>query len=822
MLTFQQLATIAHGKVLQFAAPLPVNHLLTDSRKLSQPAGTVFFAINGKFNDGHKYLASLYEQGVRQFIVESEQNGAGQNYSSLFPEANLLLVQSSLQALQQLAAWHRAQFKIPVIGITGSNGKTIVKEWLAQLLSPDEMVVKSPRSYNSQLGVPLSVWQLNSNYTLAIFEAGISVPGEMEKLQPIIQPTIGIFTNIGSAHDEGFTSRKQKVQEKLKLFTGVDVLIYCTDHELLNQEIQAQLINSFTWSREQEADITITATTTAGHKTIVVYTYKGEKQRLAIPFTDDASLENALHCLAVLLYRNVPLAEIQDRLDRLQPVAMRLEMKEAINGCYLIDDTYNNDLAGLNIALDLLANQPKRSKRTVILSDFLESGLPEEVLYNQVAMRIKAHQVDRVIGIGPTISNYKTAFGTGTVFCQSTSDFLQHFKADDFRNEVILVKGARVFEFERIVHAFQQKVHGTVLEVNLDALVHNLNYYRSKLAPETKLMVMVKAFAYGSGSFEVANLLQFHRVDYLAVAYVDEGVLLREHSITLPIMVMNPSPDSFAKLHQHNLEPEIYSLELLELYLKDLPANTQRHRIHLKLDTGMHRLGFISEDFDALFALIQQYPQVQVVSTFTHLAGADEALHNDFSQLQIRNFRGMASEVEARLGYSVIKHVLNSAGIVRFPEHQLNMVRLGIGLYGVEATGSEQEALRSVSTLKTTVSQVKTIVKGETVGYSRKGIADSDKTIATIAIGYADGYDRRFGNGAGQVIINGKRCPIIGNVCMDMCMVDVTGLNVKAGDEAIVFGPQLTLTEMAARIGTIPYELLTNVSSRVKRVFYAE
>ncbi|NEM99558.1 bifunctional UDP-N-acetylmuramoyl-tripeptide:D-alanyl-D-alanine ligase/alanine racemase [Pontibacter burrus] len=822
MLTFQQLATITHGKVLQFAAPLPVNHLLTDSRKLSQPAGTVFFAINGKYNDGHKYLASLYEQGVRQFIVEKEQNEAGQNYSLLFPEANLLLVQSSLQALQQLAAWHRAQFAIPVIGITGSNGKTIVKEWLAQLLSPDEMVVKSPRSYNSQLGVPLSVWQLNSNYTLAIFEAGISVPGEMEKLQPIIQPTIGIFTNIGSAHDEGFTSRKQKVQEKLKLFTGVDVLIYCTDHELLHQEVKEQTINSFTWSREHEADITITATTTAGHKTIVVYTYKGEKQRLAIPFTDDASLENTLHCLAVLLYRNVPLAEIQDRLDRLQPVAMRLEMKEAINGCYLIDDTYNNDLAGLHIALDLLANQPKRSKRTVILSDFLESGLPEEVLYSQVAMRIKAHQVDRVIGIGPTISNYKTAFGNEATFYQRTSDFLQQFKSEDFRNELILVKGARVFEFERIVHAFQQKVHGTVLEVNLDALVHNLNYYRSKLAPETKLMVMVKAFAYGSGSFEVANLLQFHRVDYLAVAYVDEGVMLREHGITLPIMVMNPSPDSFAKLHQHNLEPEIYSLELLELYLKDLPASTQRHRIHLKLDTGMHRLGFTPEDFNALFELLQQFPRVQVISTFTHLAGADEALHDDFSQLQIRNFRSMAAEVEARLGYSVIKHVLNSAGIVRFPEHQLDMVRLGIGLYGVEATGSEQEALRSVSTLKTTVSQVKTIVKGETVGYSRKGIADSDKTIATIAIGYADGYDRRFGNGAGQVIINGKRCPIIGNVCMDMCMVDVTGLNVKAGDEAIVFGPQLTLTDMADRIGTIPYELLTNVSSRVKRIFFAE
>jgi Alr-MurF fusion protein len=822
MLTFQELATITNGTILQFMQTHPVINLLTDSRKLSQPTGTLFFAVTGKFNDGHKYLSALYELGVRQFIVEKEQDGKGRNYSQLYPEANLLLVKDSLNALQDLAAWHRSQFTIPIVGITGSNGKTIVKEWLAQLLSPDEMVVKSPRSYNSQLGVPLSVWQLNSNHTLGIFEAGISLPGEMEKLQPIIRPTIGIFTNIGTAHDEGFTSREQKVQEKLKLFTDVNVLIYCTDHELLHHEIQAQTIHTFTWSRHHSADVTINATTAAGHKTIVVFTYKGEKQRLAIPFTDEASVENALHCLATLLYREVPFAEIQDRLDRLHPVAMRLEMKEAINGCYLIDDTYNNDLAGLAIALQFLGNQPQRGKRTIILSDLLESGLPEEALYGQVAALIKNRGVEKVIGIGSTISHHKSKFSEAAIFYSSTADFLAQFKADDFRNELILVKGARVFEFERIVHAFQQKVHGTVLEVNLDALVHNLNYYRSKLAPDTKLMVMVKAFAYGSGSFEVANLLQFHRVDYLAVAYADEGVMLRENGITLPVMVMNPSPDSFAKLRQYNLEPEIYSLELLELYLKDLPADNSRHRIHLKLDTGMHRLGFTPEDFDALFPLLQQYPQVQVVSTFTHLAGADEALHNDFSQMQISNFRTMAAEVEARLNYKVTKHVLNSAGIVRFPEHQLDMVRLGIGLYGVEATGSEQQALKSVSVLKTTVSQVKTIVKGETVGYSRKGIADSDKTIATIAIGYADGYDRRFGNGGGQVIINGKRCPIIGNVCMDMCMVDVTGLSVRPGDEAIIFGPKLTLVDMAARIGTIPYELLTNVSSRVKRIFFSE
>jgi len=817
MLTFSQLQTIIKGRPVQFVQPLPVVHLLTDSRKLSQPTGTLFFAIRGRYNDGHKYLAQLYGQGVRQFVVEQ---GESEALKQAYPEANILQVADSLQALQQLAAWHRTQFSIPIIGITGSNGKTIVKEWLAQLLSPDERVVKSPRSYNSQLGVPLSVWQLEPNHSLGIFEAGVSQPGEMEKLQQVIRPTLGIFTNIGSAHDEGFISREQKVAEKLKLFEAVDLLFYCSDYSLVHKAVEAKGIKAFTWSRKQPADLTITATTTAGHRTIVVYTYRGEKQRLAIPFTDEASVENALHCLAVLLYRGLPLSEMQDRLDRLHPVAMRLEMKEAINGCYLIDDTYNNDLGGLAIALDLLAYQPQRGTRTVILSDLLESGLPEEKLYGQVAALVQAHDVQRLIGIGPTIGKYSALFQVPAAFYASTADFLAQFSPPDFRNEVVLVKGARVFAFEKIVHAFQQKVHGTVLEVNLDALVHNLNFYRARLQPDTKLMVMVKAFAYGSGSFEVANLLQFHRVDYLTVAYADEGVQLREHGITLPIMVMNPSPDSFVKLRQFNLEPEIYSLELLQALLNTLEGEPSK--IHLKLDTGMHRLGFTEEDFDALFSLLAQHPQVQVVSTFSHLAGADEALHNDFSQLQIANFRRMAAEVEARLNYNVIKHVLNSAGIVRFPEHQLDMVRLGIGLYGVEATGAEQEALRPVSTLKTTVSQVKHIRQGETVGYSRKGIADVNKTTATIAIGYADGYDRRFSNGVGQVLIKGRLCPLIGNVCMDMCMVDVTGLDVQAGDEVIVFGAQRPLTELARQIGTIPYELLTNVSARVKRVFFSE
>jgi alanine racemase len=828
MLRFEELAVITHGGLLQYRQEYTIQHLLLDSRKLINPVSSVFFAIKGTFNDGHDYISNLYHRGVRQFVVEQISDIPGIKHTSSlaisFPEANFLQVNSSLTALQQLAAFHRQQYTLPVFAITGSNGKTIVKEWLAQLLSPDERIAKSPRSYNSQIGVPLSIWQLNSNHTLGIFEAGISRPGEMEKLARIIQPTEGIFTNIGPAHAEGFEFLEQKIAEKLKLFQPVDCLFYCRDHTEIHAAVQATNIPAFTWSRQQlPADIQIKVVGAQGNRFVLHFEYKNTVATLVLPFTDEASVENGLHCLAVLLSRQVPVADIQSRFLKLAPVAMRLEMKEGINGCYLIDDTYNNDLGGLTIALDLLVNQTRTEVKTVILSDLLESGLPEEVLYARVAEFIRAHRIHRLIGIGPIISRHGLNFAPNSQFYETTAKFLQQFKPDHFQNETILVKGARVFEFEQIVAAFQRKIHGTMLEVNLDALVHNLNFYRAKLAPETKIMVMVKAFAYGSGSYEIANLLQFHRVDYLTVAYPDEGISLREHGISLPIMVMSPSPDSFTKLQQYQLEPEIYSLDILEACIRALPAHPDfRQNIHLKVDTGMHRLGFTAADLDLLFTRLTATPQLKVVSIFSHLAGADEALYNDFSELQVTRFRSMATQAEAQLGYPVLKHILNSAGIVRFPEHQLDMVRLGIGLYGVEATGAEQDALRMVSRLTTTVSQVKAVAAGETVGYSRRGIADQPKQIATIAVGYADGYDRRFGNGVGQVYINQQRVPTIGNICMDMCMLDVTGQEIKAGDEVEVFGENINITEMARKIGTIPYELLTNVSARVKRVFYAE
>ena len=827
MLTFSELVPITGGTLLQFVQDQPVQHLLTDSRKLSQPAGTLFFAIKGAFNDGHSYISALYARGARQFVVEKEAEIPGvKSLASLklsFPEAGFLQVESSLTALQQIAAHHRAEFVLPVIGITGSNGKTIVKEWLAQLLGPDEKVVKSPRSFNSQIGVPLSVWQIAATHTLGIFEAGISHPGEMEKLAAIICPTLGIFTNIGTAHDEGFGTRKQKILEKLKLFSGVKLLFYAADNQELDQLIKQQELPAFTWGFSPLADLQLLSKTASSDQTTVIYKFQGAENSLSIPFTDPASVENALHCLAVLVWRGVKPEIMQQRFGKLHPVAMRLEMKDGINNCYLIDDSYNNDLAGLSTALDLLVNQKRNHRKTVILSDLLEAGLPEETLYAQVAAALNNRHLDRLIGIGPVISRHQLKFSMETEFYPDTAAFLKQFQGSKFHNETILVKGARVFGFEKIVALFGKKVHGTVLEVNLDALVHNLNFYRSKLQPETKLMVMVKAFAYGSGSYEIANLLQFHRVDYLAVAYADEGVSLRENGISLPIMVMNPSPDSFATLLQYHLEPEIYSLNELRSFLEFIQTDdASQYHVHLKLDTGMHRLGFSEADLEALFALLATDPRVKIASAFSHLAGADEAIYNDFSQQQIERFRKMADRLETSLGYSVTRHILNSAGIIRFPEHHLDMVRLGTGLYGVEATGTEQGALQAVGRLKTTVSQVKQVKKGETVGYSRRGLAETDLQIATLAIGYADGYDRRFGNGVGQVLINGRLAPLIGNVCMDMCMVNVTGLEVAEGDEALIFGEELPITELAARIGTIPYELLTNVSPRVKRVFYSE
>ncbi|MBT1698591.1 bifunctional UDP-N-acetylmuramoyl-tripeptide:D-alanyl-D-alanine ligase/alanine racemase [Fulvivirgaceae bacterium PWU4] len=810
MILFSQLEAITGGRMLRFTKDVQISSLHTDSRKAIGTSDSVFFAIKGEHHDGHQYIHELYEKGARYFVVEREPA-----HADSYHDANILLTDSSIKALQAIVAYHRSALHMPVIGITGSNGKTIVKEWLFQLLSPDYKIAKNPGSYNSQLGVPLSIWQLQKHHELGIFEAGISTTGEMERLARIIQPTIGIFTNIGSAHDEGFSSLQEKVKEKLALFTTCKTVIYCKDHALIDEAIQRSGLPSLSWGSSSTAGIQVRQQN--GKFTV---SFKGTSFPLALPFSDKASVENCFHCVTTLFHLGYSADEIQERIQSLQSVPMRLELKEGINQSQVIDDTYNNDLAGLQISLEFLTNQHQKNKKRVILSDILESGLSNEALAKQIGALISKNNIHAFIGIGKVLSAHQQYFPEGSQFYSSTAEFVDRFDWDSIQQEVILVKGARAFQFEKIVERIQRKVHGTVMEIDLGAIVHNLNFFRARLKPSTKIMVMVKAFAYGSGSTEIANLLQYHKVDYLGVAYADEGIDLRRNNISLPIMVMNPSEESFGTLLQYKLEPELYSFKILQSFLSFLRGRSCA--VHIKLDTGMHRLGFEENDIDKLTSILKEQPGLKVASIFSHMAGADEATHDDFSKEQVQRFLRSADKISQVLGYKPVYHILNSPGILRLPQFQMDMVRLGIGLYGVDPTTEKTEGLKPVATLKTMVSQVKSIETGETIGYGRRGKAEKPLTLATIAIGYADGFSRAFSRGAGKVMIQGQLAPVIGNVCMDMTMVDVTGIDVKEGDEVIVFGSGLPIQTVADSIHTIPYEILTNTSERVKRVFVAE
>jgi alanine racemase len=817
---------------------------LTDSRQVLSPtqngsAEAVFFAIQGEHHDGHRFITELYNKNVRQFVVETAALTPELRHElAQLPDARIWEVGSSLKTLQELAARHRSQFDIPVVGITGSNGKTIVKEWLAQVLSPDFLIQKSPKSYNSQLGVPLSVWPLNKEHTLGIFEAGISKPAEMQALQSIIMPTIGIFTNIGSAHDEGFRSQKQKVAEKLRLFRNARKLIYRKSYSEIDEEINLLLkavnptIQLIGWSTDETAEVPVLFTHQKKSTQISVR-WEGSDYQIWVPFSDQASLENATHVLLATLVLGISDATVlRERFARLRPVSMRLELKEGIHRNLLIDDTYNNDLAGLSIALDFLNQQDASRQKVLVLSDLLETGMKPDELYPAIARMVAEKGVKQLVGVGPEIGQYQSIFTIPTRFYSSTDKLLESGYLNELTDSVILVKGARRFSFERVVNRFVQKSHRTVLEINLDALTHNLNFYRNKVGSQTKIMVMVKAFAYGSGSAEVASLLQYHRVDYLAVAYADEGVGLRQNGIKLPIMVMNPAPESFRQLLDYHLEPEIFSFRILEEWTQFLKEETAQKTgekpvvelpsIHIKLDTGMHRLGFLPGEVPVLGLLLSGNPDLRVASVFSHLAGSDEAIHTPFSQEQYRQFMEGATQLEQLLGYRPLHHLLNSAGIVRLPELKLDMVRLGIGLYGVEVSKLEPQRVQAVGTLKTVISQIKELKAGETVGYSRRGILTRDSRIATLAIGYADGYDRRLGNGVGQVWVNGVLCPTVGSICMDMTMIDVTDASAQEGDEVVLFGQQVSIADLADRIDTIPYEILTGVSERVKRVFFRE
>ncbi|MHB9056716.1 MAG: bifunctional UDP-N-acetylmuramoyl-tripeptide:D-alanyl-D-alanine ligase/alanine racemase [Paludibacteraceae bacterium] len=797
-----------------------IHWLLTDSRSLSFPSGSLFFALKTSRNDGHKYIAELYRQNLRYFVV-SEMHP---DFAEL-PDAVFIQVDNTLQALQTLAAAHRAGFDIPVIGITGSNGKTVVKEWLYQLLHSDFRIVRSPRSYNSQTGVPLSVWSLSETTELGIFEAGISQTHEMEKLQPIVRPSIGIFTNLGDAHQEGFSGMKQKADEKLKLFSDSEVLIFNSDNKLLEISIlQAKLkAKLFSWGKKPDTKLRVLRIE-KNNNTVLSLSYEKKQFDVKIPFTDDASVENALQCVCVMLYLNYKPEKIAERLLHLEPVAMRLEVKEGINGCLIINDTYNSDLNSLNIALNFLNLQSTKKNllRTLILSDILQSGHTSEELYTMVAKLVKTKQIQRMVGVGDEISKFAGKFDTPEkYFFHDTDDLLQAPLMGEFKNEIILLKGSRSFHFEYLLTHLEQIVHETTLDVNLNAFVRNFNYFRSKLRPETKIMCMVKAFAYGSGSVEIARTLQNNRCDYLAVAVGDEGAELRREGIRLPIVVMNPEIAAFDTIFDNKLEPEIYSFRLLKSFIKaaEKLALTD-YPIHIKIDTGMHRLGFEEKDMPELVDLLINQNQVKVRSVFSHLVGSDNAEFDDFTLGQIQVFTQCADEVSKPFNHRILRHILNSAGIERFPEYQFDMARLGIGLYDVSALPDVK--LETVSTLKTIILQIRDVKAGDTIGYSRKGKVTRNSRIGVIPIGYADGFDRHLSNGAGEVFVNGYRAKVVGNICMDACMIDLTDIPAEEGDSVEIFGDNITIQELADKLQTIPYEILTSVSRRVKRVYFVD
>lgn len=806
-----------------------IEQLLIDSRKLIFPQTSLFFALKGPRRDGHAFINQLYKKGVRNFVVSEAVD------VTALPEANVLQVNDPLQALQNLVASHRKQFSLPVIGITGSNGKTIVKEWLNQLLEEQYTIIRSPKSYNSQIGVPLSVWPLNEQHELAIFEAGISQPGEMEQLQKIIQPTIGIFTNVGEAHSEGFVNVRQKVNEKLQLFRHVETLIYCQDDHEINSGVAAlwqqmpadKRFEIYSWSMVSEATLQIRMVYKEGAKTVITASYREQEISIEIPFTDNASVENAIHCWCVMLHLKIPQEVIVQQMQELGPVAMRLELKKGINNCSIINDSYSADLSSFTIALDFLSQQQQHEKKTVVLSDILQSGRSEKDLYAEVARLLQQRQVSRLIGIGERISHHQNIFNAAGIpellFYSSVDAFIKELIHIPFKDETILLKGARIFELEQIDRLLQQKVHQTVLEIDLTAVAHNLKQFQQLLKPATKMMGMVKAFSYGSGSYEIASALQFHRIDYLAVAYADEGVELRKAGINLPVMVMNPEESTFDVLVQYNLEPDLYSpgiLLLFEDFVKK--QGIQQYPVHIELETGMNRLGFsIAELPVVINSLRSSFFKVQ--SVFTHLASSEDPQHDAYTNQQGELYMKMAEQIQAVLSYPFIRHVVNTAGIIRHPKWHLDMVRLGIGLYGGDSSGEGGLDLREVSTLKSTIAQIKDLKEGETVSYGRKGVATQNTRIATVRIGYADGYPRRLGHGAGKMLVNGHLAPVIGTVCMDMTMIDITNIShVQEGDEVIVFGGALPVKQVAHWAQTIPYELLAGISQRVKRIYFEE
>ena len=801
--------------------------ILFDSRKLTMPEGALFFALKGPRRDGHERIPELYSRGVRHFVVGRNPPVAD------CPDACFILVDHTLEALQALAGAHRTRFGMPVVGITGSNGKTVVKEWLFHLLSPSMRVVRSPKSFNSQIGVPLSLWQIGPTDELALIEAGISLPGEMDRLERIIRPTFGVFTNLGDAHDEGFADRRQKLDEKMRLFRRCPRLVYCRDHEAVHEAAlrrfedpaDAGSASDLTWGRHASSDLRVLEVERTDKGSVVRFRHKGSDLSAHVPFIDAASLENAMHALAAALHLGCDAVQAVARIRTLPPVAMRLELKEALNRCVMINDSYSADLHSLGLALDFLEQQRRYERRTVILSDIPQSGLESDVLYRSVAESLKSRGVDRLIGIGTEMTAHADLLREAVPdaeFHAATDLFIERFRPSMFREEGILLKGARAFGFERIAQLLEQKAHRTVMEIDLDAVLDNLRIYQSLIRPETATMAMVKAFSYGAGAFEVARLLQFHGVDWLAVAYADEGADLRRAGIRLPIMVMNAEDHAFRMLTEFDLQPVVFSFEMARAFDRHLVSEGIRDfPVHLELDTGMRRLGFAPEEVGELGRLIVGMGTMRVQTVFSHPVASEDPSEDGFTRQQALVFLSCCRDLSEVLGYRFLRHLANTAAVRRHPDLQFDMVRVGIGLYGVDPSGGHGFSLREACTLRTTVAQVHDVPAGETVGYNRKWRVDRDSRIATIRIGYADGYPRGLGNGVGRVVIRGRECPVAGNVCMDMTMVDVTAAGeVRPGDEVLVFGPGLPVADLARMAGTIPYEILTGVSQRVPRVYF--
>jgi Alr-MurF fusion protein len=825
--SIREISSIVHGN-LSGDADFQVAHILTDSRKILDPGSSLFVALNGEKRDGHHFIPEALLRGVRGFLVTQIPPGLlQQDLSSGSDQIVFVVVKDTLSALHQLAAHHRAQFNYPVIGLTGSNGKTIVKEWLNYLMQDELRIIRSPKSYNSQVGVPLSVWQMHQATDVAIFEAGISTKGEMEKLEKMIRPDIGIFTNIGEAHNEGFSSRREKIREKLSLFVNSKWLIYCRDYSDLHEEVQlfakVHSVELLDWSNHGEGSFQVIDKEQHHSSTFIRIRYHQKEVCFSIPFTAAAPVENAITCAVTMFHLGLE-NKLKEKMEMLPSLSMRLEMKNGINRCTVINDSYSTDISSLKLALDFLQQQQQHSRRTVILSDIPQSGKQEDELYREVITMLSQHRITSLKGVGPVISSYAGDFrkaGIDAEFWLTTEDFVHHFNPLTYKDETILIKGARSFGFEQVNQLLEMKVHQTVLTVDLKALSENVALYRKMLNRGTKIMVMVKAFSYGSGSYEIANLMQFHKVDYLAVAYADEGVELRKAGISVPIMVMNPDRSSFSSLVNYDLQPEIFSFDILGQFSDFLQQEgINEFPVHIKLDTGMHRLGFESEETDKLGQILLEKQRLRVITVFTHLAGSEDPADDDYTSLQATRFRKACDDLEKALRYHFTRHISNTAAILRHPSLQMDMVRLGIGLYGVNVAAHHPLNLKNVASLTTTIAQIRPVKAGETVGYNRKGRLSRDSLIATIRIGYADGYPRSLGNGQGKVMIRNRLFPVVGSVCMDMTMVDITdGPEVGLNDEVVIFGRGLDLVNVAEWAGTITYDIMTGISQRVRRVY---